>query len=80
MSPGAVAAILYSRARLADRTFMVESEELPDGGAYLVTASWCATYGSDSRTFSSILALDVPDLVTLLKHALASIGRRGGRS
>ncbi len=80
MSPGAVAAILYSRARLADRTFMLESEEAPDGGCYIVTASWCVTYGSDSRTFSAILALGIEDVVKLLRHSLASIGRGGGRS
>lgn len=80
MTPGAVAAILYARARMCDPSFQLESELAPGGGCYIVTASWCVTYASDSRTFSAILAIDVPDVVKLLKNALASLGRRKGMS
>lgn len=78
MTPGAVACVLYARARACDPTFALESEE--NEGCYIVTASWRAHAPDPNRTYSSILALDVPDVVKLLKHALAALGRRGGRS
>jgi hypothetical protein len=86
VSPGAEAAILYARCRLALHGFQLESEaaENPEehvdrfGGislrfqtCFLVTASWLVAYGSDSRTFTALLVIDVRDLVKLLRHCLA---------
>ncbi len=40
MSPGAVAAVLYSRCRACDPTFLVESEEAPGSSCcFIVTVT-----------------------------------------
>jgi hypothetical protein len=98
MSPGAVAAILYSRCRLALFGFQLESEAAPGpagvtemvsshgeihqrtSDAFIVTASWVVQYGSDSRTYSSILAIDERDLVKMLRHVLARAAENGIRT
>ncbi len=80
MSPGAVAAILYARCRLALRDFQLESEMAPSGRCFIATASW-SHWDGGSRTYSAILALDVPDVAKLMGHVLAraaeNIARNG---
>lgn len=77
MTPGAVAAVLYSRCRRSLYGFHLESEPTSQDGCFIVTASWVARYGSDSRTYSSILAIGVPDLAKLFQHILARAGLPG---
>ncbi len=80
MTPGAVAAILYSRCRSCDPTFLLESEYSPDEECvtcFIVTASW--QHHDGGRTYSAQLAIDVPDVVILLRRSLASLDQRASR-
>ena len=71
MTPGAVACILYTRLRTIDPTFQIDSQESDTPGCYIVSADWRTGYGTQ-RTYSSILAVGIPDVVKLLRHALAT--------
>lgn len=77
MTPGAVAAILYSRCRRCDETFELESEPAPGGGCFILAASWRSANG---RTYSAALAIDVGDVGPFLRQCLTSLDRRANRA
>ncbi len=81
MTPGAVAAILYSRCRRCDPTFLLESEPSPDGECFILTASWAHQPMTRQRTYSSVLSLGhVRDLASFLEGCVLSLDRRADRA